>query len=512
MKNQRRIEHLINITFPYCESWIKAGPEGLPLFVDPLDDKEISAHYGATHAAVSFIILGKHNCNRALYKKGQSLFNSIIDRWELNKELPDFHFDFNNFALCVAYDHLTEDELLKDRIRTLVLSTCDSNHLTINWLPMRWLVNWKRYEWTGDERYKQNCDTCKRNIIRATNEDGGIEDRLPNGTSFNLQYNAVTVGLLQYLRCHCESYDLSRELAFLINSVAPDNDINYQGRGTNQIFAWSLWIYLLSSAGKEEVLNDALCFLEERVPIMLRNNNLMLNQWKGAEKYLWWDYHYCSVYTAHFLFWLTLALLDYKKKIINDSLNTECDTGINVYKSPNCFVSIFSGRREYLAEHGPVICALWIKKYGMIAKGTFGPWKGFFGNKHTYGDVVLRNYCGLIEVKENKDWSHSRFIHRFLSKLKSKDSYQITPRYSEIKINEDEVSINLRFENTKAYSSIFNMPILRGLENSLIPELTVDGKKMRLTIVCQIRNQYDWCCIYQSNKSTGKEWVLKITK
>jgi len=73
-------------------------------FVDPLDGDEITAHYGATHAAAAFIILGKSRNDAALLEKGKALISSIISRWDKSKTLPAFHFDFNNFALCVAHD------------------------------------------------------------------------------------------------------------------------------------------------------------------------------------------------------------------------------------------------------------------------------------------------------------------------------------------------------------------------------------------------------------------------
>ena len=181
---------------------------------------------------------------------------------------------------------------------------------------MRWAVNKKRIEWKGDNNYQSTINKCKEIIFKATNADGGIEDRLPHGTSFNLQYDLATVSILQYLRVQGEPMDLSKELGFLLNAVAPDGDINYQGRGTNQIFAWGLWIYLLASSGNTKDLLTALNFLEPRLKKMLDNNNMMLNEWEGKEKYLWWDYHYASVYTAHCLLWLVMAYIDaYKAKI-----------------------------------------------------------------------------------------------------------------------------------------------------------------------------------------------------
>ena len=111
---------------------------------------------------------------------------------------------------------------------------------------------------------------------------------------------------------------------------------------------------------------------------MLENNNLMLNNWKGKEKYLWWDYHYTSVYTSHFLFWLVLSMVDYPKKPIQIKKSEFKDSGLIINKTSDYFISIFNGRKKYLAENGPIISAIWMKNYGMINKGLFGPWQGSF--------------------------------------------------------------------------------------------------------------------------------------
>lgn len=237
-------------------NWIQKGQDGLVYFIDPNDKKEISAHYGSTHMAASLILWGKHTSDCNLYDKGIALLESILSRWEFNKTLPEFHFDFNNFALTLV-EPLVERNI-KEKIRKTVCCTSDSKHNTINWLPMRWIVNSKRLEWTGDNIYKTKIDSYRKLIHEATNLDGGIEDRLPHGLSFNLQYDLATVAVLQYLNVHGEHFNLGKELAFLLNAISPDGDINYQGRGTNQIFAWGLWIYLLSTSQQNKELEQAL--------------------------------------------------------------------------------------------------------------------------------------------------------------------------------------------------------------------------------------------------------------
>lgn len=505
-------EELINLTLTACESWVKFDDDRTLRFVDPIDGHEISAHYGATHAAVAFIILGKENEDAVLLEKGKALINSILNRWDTNKNLWGFHSDFNNFALCVAYDALIDDNNteLCEQIKTKLCSTSDSNHNTVNWLPMRWYVNLKRYEWTSDEKYQKICQECKLKISQATNKDGSIEDILPKGTSFNLQYDIATAGVLQFLRCRGIDLDLSKELGFLMNTVAPDGDINYQGRGTNQIFAWGMWLYLLSSSKNETQISDSISFLRNKVPTMLENYNIMLNNWTGKEKYLWWDYHYSSVYTAHFLFWLVLAKVDYQKQPIQIKNSEAKDSGISIIKTSDYFISTFNGRKKYLAETGPIISAFWMKKYGMINKGTFGPWQGAFGNKYSYGDVVFRNYFGLLKINKNHDWSKNRIINKLLPNIKTTNYIAMVPIMGDFTIKEEVIGISIKFDNNKRENVILNLPVLDNITGAPSISLLVNGEPMIIMNNIRIRNQYGWCNIYQSKISNAQEWILKI--
>ena len=489
------IKYLVEQIIPVCENWIQKGEDGLECFIDPNDGEEISAHYGATHAAAALILMGKQKGDDALYKKGVGLLDSILKRWDKSKALYAFHFDFNNLALCLVEGSV--DKEMSARIRETVINTADSNHNTINWLPMRWAVNRKRIEWTKDNKYASVISHCKETIAKATNADGGVEDRLPHGMSFNLQYDLATIAVLQYLRIQGEEIDLSKELGFLLNAVAPDGDINYQGRGTNQIFAWGLWIYLLASSGQEAALADALGYLSPRLGKMLEKNNMMLNEWDGKEKYLWWDYHYASVYTAHCLLWLVLALQDYGKSTIKPVVPTSTETGLHIYRSENFFVSWFEGRSEYLAEKGPAIACIWSKKQGMICKGTFAPWQGSFGNKYIYEDVVLKNYCGLLSVKRNKDWSKNRYIHKLMPMLESAPSLTLQPLFCPIAVDEKDSCLHITWDNANDIEVFFNMPVVS--ENTSF-ELYIDEKRVSTNCVQSVKNQYGWVFLNLSTK------------
>lgn len=501
---ENRIRALIKQIIPVCESWIQKAEDGSDRFVDPNDCEEISAHYGATHAAASFIIWGKTQCDEDLYKKGVTLMESLLSQWRKNMTLPTFHFDFNNFALVLAADYV--DAHLRERIKQTILNTADSNHNTVNWLPMRWAVNKKRNEWTANIKYQSTIDYCRTTISKATNADGGIEDRLPYGMSFNLQYDLATVAGMQYLNVHGEDLDLSKELGFLLNAVSPDGDINYQGRGTNQIFGWGLWIYLLVSSGQKESLVQALDYLSPRLKTMLENKNLMLNKWDGKEKYLWWDYHYASVYTAHCMLWLILAYIDSDKKLIIPTFSSTIETGLHIYKSENFFVSWFEGRTEYLAEKGPAIAAIWSKKQGMICKGTFGPWQGPFGNKYIYENVVLKNFCGLLAVKRNKDWSKNRFIHRLYPKLITEPKLCLKPLFVPIFVKEINSCLEITLTAESQNEFIVNIPT----KKEILIDVSIGDKSFAILCVEAIRNHYNWVWLHQTRVTSGSCIKLKI--
>ena len=506
-----KIEQLISLTLKSCESCVKVDHDGELKFIDPIDKQEISAHYGATHAACAFIVLGDSREDKRLIEKGKNLLISVLKRWDYSKEIYGFHNDFNSFALCVAYDALKDqDAKLCEEIKAKVCATKDSNHDTINWLPMRWYVNLKRYQWTSDVKYQKNYQECKIKISKATNNDGGIEDVLPKGTSFNLQYDIATVAALQFLNCRGLNIDLSKELSFLIQNIAPDGDVNYQGRGTNQVFAWGMWVYLLSSSNNEAELSKALSFLEKKVPIMLENNNLFLNDVNGEDKYLWWDYHYSSVYTAHFLFWLVLSLKDSKEKPIKLKNSLLKDSGLFISKSSNHFVATFNGRKKYVSETGPIISAIWLKDYGTIFKGTLGPWQGSFGNKYTYGDIVLRNYVGLLKVERNKNWTKNRIIHKLWPNIKVNNYIKMSPIMVPFTINDLGNALVIKFDNTKNENLILNLPILDTITKKPKISLLINDEKVMLQNNTKIKTQYGWCSIFQSRTFNAKEWVLMI--
>lgn len=507
--SKNRIETAIDLVLTKAVSWIKSI-DGAPQFEDPIDGKEISAHYGATHMAASMIIWGQHHQDDALGGEGLALLESILDRWEANVKLPAYHFDFNSFALCLIYDTLdNNNEVLRNRICSTVLRTPDSNHQTVNWLPMRMIVNQHRYEWTGNDTFMAKAKECATQIQKATYPDGGIDDRLPRGISFNLQYDLATVAVLQYANLHGSKESIEKELGFLLNAVAPDGDINYQGRGSNQIFAWGLWIYLLAASGQDDILVSALDFLEPKLSEMLDNNNMMLNEWCGAEKYLWWDYHYSSVYTAHLALWLILAYKDYGKQKVIPKIPVTSDTGLHIYRSDKFFVSWFEGRNEYLSEKGPAVSCVWSKNAGVICKGAFAPWHGAFGNEHSYDNVSLANYCGLVEVQNNKDISRNRIIHRLFPSAGPKKFWlRESPVFCPLDVAERDGALTITWRYEGKGDVVLNVP---SIPESLQCKVLADGELQPLTLIGKIRNQYGWVNVFRTRPMMDSQICLIVS-
>lgn len=509
---EKELEIMIKKIIEVCELWIKVS-DGHVYFEDPLEKKEISAHYGVSHASAAFIIYGEETDNLEIAIKGYSLLKSLLCRWDDIKKMQDFHNDFNNFALCVVEKYLKENqqgELLK-KLKEIVLTTPDSCHQTVNWLPMRAYVNYCRFSWTKDEKYKKEALKCIEGIKKATFEDGFIDDRLPIGFSFNLQYDVATVAVMQFMKNINIDLDITQEINALLNVVSPDGDINYWGRGTNQIFAWGMWIYLLCSSGVSE-RERAVAYLKERLDIVLKKNNLMLNTWEGKERYLWWDYHYCSVYSAHLLLWLVLALRDNKKYLVSQKENYLLGkSGISIYKNSNFFVVTFDGRKEYLAEKGPLITNFWINGIGCIVKGAFGPWKGAFGNKYSNNEVI-QNYFGLIEVDYNKDFSNNRILKRLGINVENECFIKKTPCFVPLEVKMDNNKIIFQWKCREEKERYLNIPVLSESKKVLDSlKIYVDDISIPCEVNSCLRNQYDWCWIATGKTNKGRKWSLEIT-
>lgn len=483
-------------------------------FIDPNDHVEITAHYGTSHFGTALIIIGRQRNDTELMSIGVNLLTSYCNNWGSYSSAADFHADFNLFALSLAVDVLERSDGWEDSIKHLkqvILTAQDNIHETVNWLPMRCYVNMKRYSWTNDGKYKEKVANLLKHINQATNCDGTIEDHLPYGESYNLQYNVSTVALLQLLRASGENIDIGKQINALINLISPDGDINYFGRGTNQIFAWGPWIYLLESTDNQIIASSALDYLENRLPKSLKNYNLLLNGIPGDSKYLWWDYHYFSVYAAHLLLWFALAVDSSWKKAIAIQNKRIDFNSIHLYSTEQWVCTIFDGRQRYLSERGPAIELIWSKKYGTLLKGCFGPWGGSFGNKWNYGGGAIHNYCGLFEIKDKPLPGIEKIRKKLHINKQVEFCHEIHPLFCNTKVSFQNDQISIIFELPKEMNAYINIPIFEDCGITLRNiGICADGKQIPCFVSMRIVNQYGWSSIIQSRKEQAKKWVLTI--
>lgn len=511
---RQELEKLVETSLAACQSWIKGDGRGGFRLIDPVDEKPIVSHYGDSHLATSLVILGRLRGDQALVEQGVQLGRTVIRDWASSQKFADFHHDFNNFALCLMCENLGDgaDEL-SDDIQSLVLAARDSNHDTINWLPMRAYVNLCRYDWTNNKRYLANAERALIKVEQATNADGGIEDRLPAGSSYNLQYNVASLATMRLLsNCWPEHrYEQRRGLDFLLEHALPDGDINYAGRGANQIFAWGPWLYALAAFRETDALDRALRFLSDRYIITAKQHNIFLSNTQGREKLFWWDYHYCSVYHAHFLLWTTLALraLDTSQLGERPKLRGAGATGLRLLHVDRGGVAVFDGRKIYLAEAGPSVCALWLADKGMLFKGGLGPWQGAFGQKYNYADTVFQNHFGLMVQKGCRPRQADRLMRKLLPNLLRDHTASLTPAFAPISIEESGAALNLTWE-AHSHEGYLNIPIFDHMADRISLEYSVDGNRLDGFFIGKIKSQYGWSAISRSRLARGNRWQVTI--
>lgn len=489
------IESLVHTLLDKALSYLHTDADGGLLYVDPNDGRQISAHYGLSHLMAALMLLGD--------PRGEVLLAQMIASIKQHQALPGYHADFNNFAIALVLDRISDREL-KLRAEDALLQAPDSNHNTVNWLPMRMYVNLTRFRINGNENYRRVADKCREQILRAINTDGSIEDRMPHGISFNLQYDISSLALLVFLNEHGCDFPTARPMGFLMQCIAPDGDINYQGRGTNQIFAWGPWIYLLAASGNKQLLDKSLDFFAPRIKATLDNNSMLLNEHSGEHRHLWWDYHYASVYIAHCLLWLVMA--SKVQPCVQPELAPLGDSGMHIFSTADAFVAVFDGRKEYLAEHGPAVCAVFAHGKPLV-KGTFGPWRGLFGNTHAMESVVIRNYCGLFAVRRSTPGIIHKIRERLHIPAPQDVQYAVKPLFVPVKVDISPSHIKITWTADAKRECFFNIPVLSS-HTSL--RLTADGRPMPLRSFQTIDTQYGTARLFQSQAARVARWELVI--
>lgn len=492
-----QIDDMINSLIDKCNKLLLWENLSEAVLADPNDEIPIYAHYSMTHyAAALFIHYDKSEWSTTAYP----LLESLIKRWSTDSRLPDFHHDFNNFAMCLIQNQLETagDIDNAQAIRSLILNTPDSGgkipwHNTINWLPMRIYVNKQKFIWTTDKKFNDRCKLFLKLIESAQYRDGFIDDLMPKGKSFNLQYDIATAALLQFLNENeILHFPIEQPLHALIQATGPDGDCNYIGRGTNQLFAWGPWLYLLKAKGQTLQFKQALNMLNDYLPSMLKNNNLLLNHFPGIEKEYWMDYHYCSVYFAHFLLWLVLtSKLDWPKheRQIEPMALYSGDSGLSFMRTNNFFVAKFNGRRAYLSEKGPMIEQVWVKGLETIIKSAFGPAPDHFGCRYSSGAVSFNCFSVL-----SWDSKANAFICSF----------------PKVEVIIDNDILIFRFSCDDSKLSIVNIPLINPKAMKCL-SVYANDELIRLRETMKIKNAYGHVHVAQTEPCNTSCWVVTIT-
>ena len=363
-----------------------------------------------------------------------------------------------------SFDKVREEipNISISKLKKIIIDQNDSTHGTINWMPMRAYVNWCKFNWTKEKQYNENVKNYLNKVERATYSDGFIEDFLPKGKSFNFQYHIYTTAMMDFLSRRLNNVTRpSLSIKRICDIIDVEGDINYLGRGCNQIFAWGPALYVLYCNNLSDELEKISSYFEPRIRKALNNNNLILCDLPGKYKAWWWDYHYASVYFGHLAFWLVLTFIDEVRdyKLEEKMLNKSGKSGVSIIRDSDNFSVVFQGRKHYLAEKGPVLANLGTKHLGTIFKGPLGPYGGQFGNKYSNYHSTIINYFGPV---------YQRTIMGYMVEK------NLFPK--SIVIEFEQNRIKLKYNLGKVYKNIyFSIPIF--VESNLISIQVFADKK-----------------------------------
>ena len=379
----------------------------------------------------------------------------------------------------------------------------DSIHYTVNWLPMRIIVNRFRWELTGLAKFKIKAEKLEDKLRLAFNSEGFFEDRLPLGTSFNLQYAISTLAILDYGDIQIKDVNFDEAFIALRNERDFTNDINHYGRGANQIFAWGPWIYLCAKRGDLTGLKYAMNFLEKRLSTSLENNNIHLNEYEGRDGFFWTDYHYCSVYFAHLYFWLSLAKqsLAISKEIVPAEKITENECHkLNIFGPFK--VTSYPGTSEYTCERGPRISTITHPTLGAFIKSSTGPFEDFFSQKYSTRLIASGNIFGFTSTV---------YRGRLLTKVfKIKRKYKtvdLWPSYS-ISYVDDVLRVSW---NISAFGDVrLSLPLLKSRSRDINYRVLVDERLVSNREVGEIKGVYGENVLIETEQISGSLVTLEL--
>jgi hypothetical protein len=467
-------QDILQTIYGHYQPYLQKDEDGL-ILVDPVDKKVIGFHYGETHMGGAFILGGLKHGKSDMVETGVAILYSFFAHAKEYEQNPAYHWDFNNFALCTIYEYLEiTNQLpeLQERIKEFILVQQDSNNATINWHPMRIYVNQWKYEWTRDEKYKSLAESLGKKIVDAQYDDGFVEDLLPKGTSFNFQYHMFTTAMLAYLKARgTEIADFNNAASRAIDMMDANGDINYLGRGNNQIFAWGPAIYLYSLVSPESLLK-AWEYIKDRSLIAIQNDNLIVNEFRGQDKGWWWDYHFCSVYIAHYAFWLMLTEIEDRKIEFKYKEMKADDSGVHIHNG-KYYIATFDGRKHYLAESGKVISNISCESKTFF-KGAFGPYYKEYGFKYSSPADSLHNFIGILKTR------------KVLGTYTEKAIYP-----DDIEVSDDKITLYYR----KPVKGVINVAWFDER-----PPVVKVGEAVHLRLTSKFKGPYGWVNLFQSKE------------
>lgn len=494
MENKHDFYNILKITYNHYLPYLQEE-KGIFNLIDPIDNEVIGFHYGETHLGSAFIIGGILYNDKNILEAGKKIIKGFLKNGINYSKNPAYHWDFNNFALCFLANYLKNQNIESDlceKIKSFILLQQDSNNPTINWYPMRIYVNNCKYYWTNDSKYLSIIQFCKKEIEKAQYDDGFFEDLLPKGTSFNFQYHIYTTALLALLSLdNITIGNLEKAVSRFEDIIDPNGDINYLGRGNNQIFAWGPAIFLSSLLENKNTYNRLLNYIYDKGIKCIENNNLIVNDYSGKDKIWWWDYHYSSVYLAHYIFWIILSSITGKKIEYKYTKAITCDSGVHINNDNNYYSVLFDGRNHYLAERGPQIGNITNKKNNITYfKGSFGPFYNNFGYKYLLTLNTYFNFVGMIEQKY---------------KFKSMNYKILEPQ--KINIYEKDNRLNIEMKYCKKYKGIINIPWFISSKNF---KVYVEGREIPLINILNYKGPYGMTYLFQSNEVILNEFKIVI--
>lgn len=313
MNCANKLEHIIQRVLAYLR------------LVAKYPDRISRSFYGETFAALSFCEWGQ-GMDEKYVKKFLTLYR------DKEKETPEFHWEFNNYALIHMPNALVTSMLGYDyEIDRFKYTNCT------NWILLRCLCQ------LSLKRSKQEClQEIDQKLKEMVTDSGLIKDN-ENVNSF--QYHIFSAVLIYelYEKTQIEKYwdQFIKAVDFLINFILPNGCSIYIGRGQEQLFGYGLVLDALTIAAQKTgdekylyYLNSVLDYIQSFINMEMLQPPLPLtlnHEEKESEAHLdkndirhpgWYGYNNYLDYIAFFEYFTIRAYKHLKKvKILENSSN-----------------------------------------------------------------------------------------------------------------------------------------------------------------------------------------------